>query len=88
MGGEESDERCLRVEAEGVVVEIDRVELREVEDGSEEVREGFGDLGQQPTCEDVGEVGDLNLLSAPGVMMVRAVGALRRGHFSPSGSSW
>ena len=44
MRGEESNEGGLRVKAEGVVVEVDGVEFREVENGGEERRQRFGDL--------------------------------------------
>ena len=36
VGGQEGDERRLGVQAEGVVVEVDSVEVREVEDRGEQ----------------------------------------------------
>lgn len=59
MLGEEVDERGLRVEAEGVVGEVDGVEVREGEEGGEEGGEGLWDLREEAAREDVGEVGDL-----------------------------
>src|SRR5690606_19825846 len=44
---------------EGVVVEVDGIEVREVEDRGEERGEGFGDFGEEPAGEDVGQVGNL-----------------------------
>lgn len=57
---EESDEGRLRVQAESVVVQVDRVEVWQVEDGGQEVRDGVGDLAQEAAGEDVGEVRDLS----------------------------
>lgn len=57
--GEELDERRVGVDAEGVVAQVDGEELGEVEDGVEEEAEGLGDLVEEATREDVGEVRDL-----------------------------
>lgn len=56
---EERDQGGLRVEAEGVVVEVNGVEVREVEDRGEEGGERFGDFAEEAAGEDVGEVGNL-----------------------------
>ena len=58
---EERAERLDGVEAEGVVVQVDRVQLLALEEGSEEGVERRGDLGQQAAGEDVGEVGVLEV---------------------------
>jgi hypothetical protein len=57
--GEEVDEGRDGVEAEGVVGEVDGVELGEREQRGEEVRQRGRDLGEKTRREDVGEVGDL-----------------------------
>lgn len=57
--GEEGNERCLHVETESVVVQVDGVELWELEKRSEEGGKGGWDLGEEATGEDVGKVGDL-----------------------------
>jgi hypothetical protein len=62
--GEEGDEGCLHVQAEGIVIEIDSVQIRKLEKGSEEGGEGGGDFGEEAAGEDVGEVGDLMVVSA------------------------
>ena len=56
---QECDQGCLGVQTEGVVVEVDGVEVREVEDRGKEERKRFGDLVEEATGEDVGEVGNL-----------------------------
>lgn len=63
MSSEKGDEGRLGVEAEGVVVEVDRVEVRQVEDGGEQGGERLGDFVQEAAGEDVGEVCDLVSLS-------------------------
>lgn len=59
VGGEESHERRLNVQAESIIVQIDSVEVGEVEDRGQERGDGVGNLAQESTGEDVGEVGDL-----------------------------
>ena len=59
MLGEEVDEGRLGVEAEGVVGEVDGVEVGEGEERGEEGGERLRDLGEETAGEDVGEVGDL-----------------------------
>ena len=44
VGGEESDEGGLGIEAEGVVVQIDGVEFGKGEEGGKEGREGLGNF--------------------------------------------
>jgi hypothetical protein len=56
---QEGDQGRLGVEAEGVVVEVDGVEVREVEDRGEEGGERVGDLAEEAAGEDVGQVGNL-----------------------------
>jgi hypothetical protein len=56
---EEGDQGRLRVETEGVVVEVDCVELRKIEDRGEERGKRFGDLAEKAAGEDVGKVGNL-----------------------------
>lgn len=56
---EECDERRLSVETKSVVVQVNRVEIRQVEDGREQVGERLRDLAQETAGEDVGEVCDL-----------------------------
>jgi hypothetical protein len=56
---QERHERRLRVKAEGVVVEVDCVEAREVENRGKKGGKGLGDFAEQAAGEDVGEVGDL-----------------------------
>ena len=46
MGGEESNERSLGIEPEGVVGKVDGVEVREVEEGCQKVGEGRWDFGE------------------------------------------
>lgn len=60
VGGEEGDKGSLGVEAESVVVEVYRVQLGEVEDGGKEGGKSLGDLVEQTTGKDIGEVGNLN----------------------------
>jgi len=62
--GEEGDERCLHVQAEGVVVEVDGVQVWKLEKGLKKGRESGGDFGEEAAGEDVGEVGDLVTVSA------------------------
>lgn len=57
--GEEVDEGRLGVEAEGVVGEVDGVEVGQREEGGEEGGERLRDLGEEAAREDVGEVGNL-----------------------------
>lgn len=59
MGCEERDEGRLGVETEGVVVQIDGMQVRQVEDGGEKGGEGLGNLVEQTAGEDIGEVRDL-----------------------------
>ena len=59
VGGEESHERRLNVQAESIVVKVDSVEFGEVENRGQERGDGVGNLAQESTGEDVGEVGDL-----------------------------
>ena len=59
VGGEESHERRLNVQAESIVVQVDSGEFGEVEDRGQERGDSVGDLAQESTGEDVGEVGDL-----------------------------
>lgn len=59
VGGKEGNEGRLGVQAEGVVVKVDGVELGEVEDRGEEGGESFGDLVKESAGEDIGEVCDL-----------------------------
>jgi hypothetical protein len=53
VGGEESHE------AESIVVQVDSVEFREVEDRGQERGDSVGDLAQESTGEDISEVSDL-----------------------------
>jgi hypothetical protein len=57
--GEEVDEGRDRVEAEGVVREVDRVQVGQREQRGEEEGQRGRDLGEKARREDVGEVGDL-----------------------------
>lgn len=57
MLAQEVDEGRLGVEAEGIVAEVDGVEVLEGEEGGQEGGEGRGDLGEEARGEDVGEVG-------------------------------
>lgn len=57
VAGEEIDEGRLRVEAEGVVAQVDGVQVGQSEEGGQEGGERLGDLVEEPGCEDVGEVG-------------------------------
>lgn len=59
MGCKERDKGCLSVEAESIVVQVDGVEVRQVQDRGKERGEGLGDLVEQTTSEDIGEVRDL-----------------------------
>ena len=59
MLGEEVDEGGLRVEAKGVVGEVDGIEVGEGEERGEEGGEGLRNLREEAAREDVGEVGDL-----------------------------
>lgn len=61
MGGKESDQWRLDVEAESIVVEVYGVQLREVEDGGEEGGKRLGDLAQETGGENVGKVGNLRI---------------------------
>ena len=56
---EEGDNGCLRVEAKGIVVEVDGVEVREVEDGGEERGKGIGDFAEESSGENIVEASDL-----------------------------
>lgn len=56
---EEIDEGRLGVEAEGVVAEVDGVQVLQGEERGEEGGEGGGDLGEEARGENVGEVGGL-----------------------------
>ena len=60
MGGQEGHQGRLGVEAEGVIVQVDGVEFRKVENGGEEVGEGFGDFVKESAGEDIGKVRDLD----------------------------
>ena len=53
------DEGCLCVKAEGIVAEVDSVQVLWREQGYEEGVEGGWDLGEKPGGEYVGEVGSL-----------------------------
>lgn len=44
VGGEESHERRLNIQAKGIVVEVDSVELGKVEDRGQEGGDGVGNL--------------------------------------------
>jgi hypothetical protein len=57
--GEEVDEGRDRVEAEGVVREVDRVQVGQREQRGEEEGQRGRDLGEEARREDVGEVGGL-----------------------------
>ena len=57
MLGEEIDEGADGVEAEGVVAQIDGVQVWALEEGGEEGGEGGWDLGEEAGGEDVGEFG-------------------------------
>lgn len=59
VGGEESHERGLGVETEGVVVEVDGGEVGMVQDSGENGRDAGGNLVEQSTGEEIGEVGRL-----------------------------
>lgn len=59
VGGKEGNEGRLGVQAKGVVVKVDGVELGEVENRGEEGGESFGDLVKESAGEDIGEVCDL-----------------------------
>jgi hypothetical protein len=56
---QEGDQRRLCVEAEGIVIEVDSVQVWEIEDRGEEGGKRFGDFAEEAAGEDVGEVGDL-----------------------------
>lgn len=56
MGGEKSDEGRLSIEAKGVVIEVDGVKVRKVEDRCEQRRQGLRDFVQETACEDIGQV--------------------------------
>lgn len=60
--GEESHDRGLGIKAKGVVVKVNSLEVREVENRSQERREGLWDLAQQTTGKDIGKVSDLAML--------------------------
>lgn len=59
MGGEEGDEGCLHVEAEGIVIEVDGVEVWELKKCGKKGRKRSWDFGEETAGEDVREVGDL-----------------------------
>lgn len=59
VGGEEGHERRLHVKAEGIVVQVDCVKLGEVEHRGEKRGDSVGDLAEESTGEDIGEVCDL-----------------------------
>jgi hypothetical protein len=56
---EESDQRGLRVQAEGIVVKVDGVKLGKVEDGGKERGKRLGNFVEETSGEDVGKVGNL-----------------------------
>lgn len=56
VGGEESHERGLGVETEGVVVEVDGGEVGMVQDSGENGRDAGGNLVEQSAGEEIGEV--------------------------------
>jgi hypothetical protein len=59
VGGEEGHERRLHVKAEGIVVQVDGVKLGEVKHRGEKRGDSVGDLAEESTGEDIGEVCDL-----------------------------
>jgi hypothetical protein len=63
VSGEEGHERCLHVKAESIVVQVDRVKLGEVEHRGEKRGDSVGDLAEESTGEDIGEVCDLGDMS-------------------------
>jgi hypothetical protein len=62
VGRKKSHKRGLRVEAEGIVVQVDGGEVGVVQDSGEDVRNACRDLVQQPAGEEVGEVCGLDML--------------------------
>lgn len=56
---EERGERADSVQPEGVVGEVDGVQVWQLEQRLQEEVEGWGDLREAAGGEDVGEVGDL-----------------------------
>jgi len=71
VSGKERDQRGLGVETEGVVVEVDRVELWEVKNRRQQRRERLGDLVEQTAREDVGQIGNLYPLLVFGIFRER-----------------
>jgi hypothetical protein len=63
--GEEGDQRRLRVEAKSVIIEVDCVETRKVEDRSEKGTKGLRDFVEEPSGENIGEVCDLYFMVSP-----------------------
>lgn len=52
--GEESNERCLGVESERIVVEVDRVQFWEGQQSGKERGKCLRDFVQQTSCKYVG----------------------------------
>jgi hypothetical protein len=65
--GEKFDEGRLCVEAEGVVGEVDSVEVGKGEESAEEMLQCGWDFGEKAGCEDVCEVCDLRDLQLANV---------------------
>ena len=59
VGSEESDQGRLGIQAKGVVVEVDRAQVGQVENRSKEGGKRFGDFVEKTAGEDVGKVGNL-----------------------------
>jgi hypothetical protein len=63
VGCQEGNQRRLCVQPKGIVVDVDCVEFREVENGGEEGGKRVGDLAEESAGEDIGKVCDLADLS-------------------------
>ena len=80
--GEELNERSLCVEAEGVVGQINGVEVGEREESTEEMLKCRRDFREEAGCEDVCEVCDLRHL-----MLANARGKVYWAWYVPAASS-
>jgi hypothetical protein len=81
MLGEEFDKGSLCVEAEGVVREIDGVEVGEGEESTEKMLKCRRDFREEAGCEDVCEVCDLTRLMLANCLMYSLLPA-RKEQFS------
>jgi hypothetical protein len=75
VGGEEGHERRLHVKAEGIVVQVDGVKLGEVKHRGEKRGDSVGDLAEESTGEDIGEVCDSEVLLGCKNLTERLAGA-------------